>query len=120
MATTGKLSEGKASFESAIEHQRRAVQLARSDSDSIANCSASIRSTWLTSTSSSAPTNRLRIAIEIPKSFPESRRAEGCFDAARILARLVSKLNTDEKIGQAECLVPLGVISAAPLFFSAK
>ena len=43
-----------------------------------------------------------RLALEIPKSVPASSRVEGCFDAARILARTVTKLSNDDKIAQAE------------------
>ena len=41
-------------------------------------------------------------ALEIPRSVPASARAEGCFDAARILARVVTKLSADEKLPQTE------------------
>ncbi len=43
-----------------------------------------------------------RIALEIPKTVPASRRAEGCLDAARVLARVVTRASGDEKLSQEE------------------
>ncbi len=103
LALMGKLSEGKSSLESAIEHQRLAVKLAKNSSDpyrqllgahQIDQADLSIKL--------SAYEQAARVALEIPKSVPASNRVEGCFDAARILARTVTKLSNDEKIAQAE------------------
>jgi eukaryotic-like serine/threonine-protein kinase len=102
-ALTGKLSEGRASLESAIKHQQQAVKLARGGSDpyrqllgahhiDLADLNIKL----------GAYEQAARIALEIPKSVPASGRVEGCFNAARILARTLNKLTADEKIAQAE------------------
>ncbi len=40
--------------------------------------------------------------LEIPTIVPSNQRGEGCFDAARILARLVKQVGGDQKISPAE------------------
>ncbi len=59
LAQSGKLSEGKTSLESAIDHQRQAVKLARSAPMLTANCWAPTRSIWPTCTSRLEHTSRL-------------------------------------------------------------
>jgi eukaryotic-like serine/threonine-protein kinase len=103
LAQTGKLSEGKTALESAIDHQRQAVKLARSASDPYRQLLGAHQIDLAdVHLKLGAYEQAARIALEIPRSVPASSRAEGCFDAARILARLVTKLSADEKLAQAE------------------
>ncbi len=103
LAQAGKLSEGKMSLESAIEHQRQAVKLAKGGSDPLRQLLGAHQLDLADlNIKLGAYEQAARIALEIPKSVPSSSRVEGCFNAARILARLVAKLNTDEKIALAE------------------
>ncbi len=103
LALLGKLSEGKASMESAIEHQRQAVKLARSNSDPYRQLLSGQQVELADlNIKLGAYEQAARIALEIPKSVPVLNRVDGCFDAARILARTVTKLSADTKIAQAE------------------
>ena len=103
LAQSGKLSEGKASLENAIDHQQQAVKLARGNSDPYRQYLGAHQFDLAdVQLKLGAYEHAARIAIEIPKSVPASGRTEGCFDAARILARLLTKLSADEKLVQAE------------------
>lgn len=42
------------------------------------------------------------MALEAPKAVPSATRPEACYDAARLLARLVIQASADEKLHQAE------------------
>ena len=103
LAQAGKLSEGKVSLESAIEHQRQAVKLGRGGSDPLRQLLGAHQLDLADlNIKLGAYEQAARIALEIPKSVPSSSRIEGCFNAARMLARLVVKLSADEKIALAE------------------
>ena len=58
-------------------------------------------SNWPTSISSSEPIKTPPRALELPNVMPASTRDQGCLDAARILARLIAKASSDDKL-QAE------------------
>lgn len=103
LAQTGKTAEGRAALESAVEHQRKAVVLGKSENDSYRRLlGAHLIDLADVNLKLSAYDQAARIALEIPKTVPSASRAEGCLDAARILARLVTRVSTDEKIAQAE------------------
>jgi hypothetical protein len=43
-----------------------------------------------------------RLALDVPKTVPVSKRAQACLDSARILARLVTQVGGDRKLGQTD------------------
>ena len=43
-----------------------------------------------------------KFALDVPRTVPGSKRAEACYDAARILARLVTAAGNDGKLAQAD------------------
>jgi eukaryotic-like serine/threonine-protein kinase len=100
----GKVVEGRAALENAVEHQRQAVELTKSGSDPyrqrLGAHELELADVYL---KLGAYDQTVRIALEIPKSVPNSNRAEGCLDAARIMARLVTRINGDDKLAQDEC-----------------
>ena len=65
-------------------------------------CWAAICSSLLELTSTLVLIKRLLRCLEIPNAVPSSKRAEGCFDAARLLARLVSQVGADAKLANAD------------------
>ena len=83
--------------------QRQAVELSKSESDPYRQLLGAhqldLADVYL---KLSAYEQAARIALEIPTTVPNSSRAEGCLDAARLLARLVTRLSADQKIAQAK------------------
>ena len=43
-----------------------------------------------------------RLALEVPRSVPLSSRAPACYDAAQVLARLVTQVGADPKLASAD------------------
>ena len=41
-----------------------------------------------------------RLALEMPKTVPPGRRSQACYDAARVLARVVAQAGSDDKLHQ--------------------
>ena len=42
------------------------------------------------------------LALELPNVVPSTSRDQACFDAARVLARLVTRVNADPKLADAQ------------------
>ena len=99
---TGKTAEAKAALVAAVEHQRQGVKLS--------NNAAPYRIALAEHLIALADMNRklgaydeaARLALEVPRTVPTSSRAQACFDAARVLARLVAQVGGDLKVPQAE------------------
>ena len=41
-------------------------------------------------------------ALEVPNAVPNSAHGQGCLDAARVLARLVTRVDADQKLPQGD------------------
>ena len=102
-AQTGKTGEGRTALESAIEHQQKAAELAKRENDPYRQLlGAHLLDLADVNLKLNAYDRAAKVALEIPKTVPASNRAEGCLDAARVLARLVNRASTDEKLSQEE------------------
>ena len=103
LAQTGKPALGRAALESAVEHQRQAVKLGKSQNDPYRQLLGAHQLDLADVNLKLGDYDQAaRVALEIPKTVPSSNRALGCLDAARILARLVTSVSTDLKLAQAE------------------
>jgi hypothetical protein len=92
----------KSALASAVEHQRQAVRLSKNGPSyrellashlaDLANINLKLGEYKEAGTA----------ALEIPNAVPASSRAQGCLDAARSLARLLSQATVDPKLTQDE------------------
>ncbi len=96
----GKTVLGKAALESALEHQRIALQVSKNRSDYRELVGSHLVDLAGMNLKLGNYETAANTALEIPKSVPSASRAEGCFEAARILARVVNKAGTDDKLTQ--------------------
>ena len=99
---SGKLADAKNALISAIDHQRRALKLSRNRSDVRALLGSHLLDLAQMNLKAGAYKEAAITALELPSVVPPSKRDEGCLNAARVLARLVTQVNADSKIGQAE------------------
>jgi eukaryotic-like serine/threonine-protein kinase len=98
----GKPAEAKTALTAAVERQRLAMRLGRNP--------ASCRLALASHLAALADVNRklgaydeaLRLALEVPKTVPLSGRAAACYEAARVLARLVTQVGSDPKVAVAD------------------
>jgi serine/threonine protein kinase/Flp pilus assembly protein TadD len=98
----GKLAEAKTALAAAVERQRLAMRLGKNP--------ASCRLALASHLANLADVNRklggydesLRLALEVPKTVPLSSRAPACYEAAQILARLVTQVGADPKVSIAD------------------
>ncbi len=89
---TGKPADAKTALAAAVEHQREAMKLGKNP--------ASCRLALASHLTELADVNRklgeydeaARLALEVPKVVPLSSRAPACYDAAQVLARLVTQI----------------------------
>ena len=99
---SGKPDEGKFALESAIDHQRQAVQLSKNGPSIRELLGGHLIELAAIDLKLGLYEQAARIALDVPKTVPSSNRAQGCFDAAQILARLVTRVGGDGKLAQAE------------------
>jgi serine/threonine protein kinase/tetratricopeptide (TPR) repeat protein len=99
---SGKLNESKTALEQALDHQRQAVRLSKNGpmyrellGDHMLKLSQIELKLGLYDEAA-------RQVLDVPKTVPTSGRAQACFDAARVLARLVTQVGGDIKLGQAD------------------
>jgi serine/threonine protein kinase len=99
---TGKTPEGKLALETAVEHQRTAVKLSKNSPACRELLGSHLADLADVNLKLGAYEQSARVALDIPKAVSSTGRADGCFTAARILARLVTKVSGDVKLTQAE------------------
>jgi eukaryotic-like serine/threonine-protein kinase len=99
---TGKTTDGKLALESAVEHQRVAVKLSKNSPTCRELLGSHLAELADVNLKLGAYEQAGNVAIEIPKAVSSTGRADGCFTAARILARLVIRVTSDAKLTQAE------------------
>jgi len=98
----GKTGESKITLASAIEHQRQAVQLSKNGPAYRELLGGHLLDLARIDLKLGLYDDAARIALDLPKTVPSANRAQGCLDAARILARLVSRVGGDGKLASAE------------------
>ena len=99
---SGKPAEARTTLLAAVEQQREAMRLGKNP--------ASCRLALASHLAELADVNRKlgaydeasRLALEVPKSVPLSSRGPACFNAAEVLARLVTQVGADSKLAQAD------------------
>jgi eukaryotic-like serine/threonine-protein kinase len=98
----GKPADARTVLANAINHQRSAMRLSKNGyayrllvgehQIELAKLNLKLR----------AYDEGAQLALEVPRTVPSSKRAEGCFDAARTLARLVTLASSDDKLAAAD------------------
>ena len=102
MAQMGKIAEAKIALASAVDHQRRAMKLSRNRSDVRELLGSHLLELAQINLKLGAYKEAAATALELPNAVPASARDQGCFDAARILARLVTQVGADGKLAPDE------------------
>jgi tetratricopeptide (TPR) repeat protein len=99
---TDKPADAKAALTSAIEHQRQAVRLSRN----APGCTLALAEHLIDLADINCILGSYddagKLALEVPKTVPLTSRAQGCYDAARVLARLVKQASTDDRLTHPE------------------
>jgi serine/threonine protein kinase len=98
----GKAAEAKTSLLSAVDHQRQAMQLSKNGPAYRELLSGHLLDLARVDVQLGVYDEAGRFALDVPKVAPNSNRAQACFDAAKILARLVGQAGTDVKVAQAD------------------
>lgn len=100
--STGKTPEAKTVLKSAVEHQRAAIQLSKNGAAYRELLGDHLIDLAKIDLELGDYDEASRLALDVPKTVPGSKRAQACFDSARILARLVTQVAGDGKVGQAD------------------
>ena len=98
MAQTGKIIEAKTTLAIAVDHQRKAMKLSRNRGDVRELLGSHLLELAQINLKLGAYKQAAANALELPGTVPASARDQGCFDAARILARLATQVGTDGKL----------------------
>jgi tetratricopeptide (TPR) repeat protein len=96
----GKLPEARTALARATEQVRQSLKLSK-DQDEIRSALGG----YLVALANidlklGAYDEAARSALELPKTVPSPGRGQACFDAARILARLINGVGSDVKLAQ--------------------
>jgi tetratricopeptide (TPR) repeat protein len=102
LAETGKLPEAKTTLQRAVAQQTRAVELGKNRVDTRALLGKHLLALADISLNLGAYPDAADNALKVPQAVPEADRGQACFDAAKILARLVIQAGADEKLAQAD------------------
>ncbi len=95
---SGRPADAKTALTTAVEQQRQAMRLGKNP----ASCRLALASHY----TELADVNRklgaydeaASLALEVPRTVPLSSRAPACYDAAQVLARLVTQISSDPKL----------------------
>ncbi len=98
---TSKLDDARSALASALTHQRQALKLSRNRSDVRTLLGSEILELAQINLKTGAYKEAAVLALELPNVVPSSSRDQACFDAARVLARLVTQANADPKLAEA-------------------
>jgi tetratricopeptide (TPR) repeat protein len=99
---TGATDKARSAMAGAVEHQRQAMKLARNRSEVRTLLGSHLLELAQLNLKAGAYNEAATNALEIPNVVPTAVRDVGCFDAARILARLVTRVAADTKLAAAE------------------
>ncbi len=99
---TGKTTESKLALENAAEHQRAAIKLSKNSPSCRQLLGSHLADLADVDLKLGAYEQAGSVALDIPKAASSTDRAESCFTAARILARLVIQVTSDAKLTQIE------------------
>jgi serine/threonine protein kinase len=96
----GKPAEAKIALGGAIEHQRLAVRLSKNAPACRRALAGHLIDLAEVHRKLGSYEEAARLALEVPTSVPMANRAQACYDAAQVLARLVAQLGVDAKLSQ--------------------
>ncbi|MFI5454747.1 MAG: protein kinase [Isosphaerales bacterium] len=99
---TSKPADARAALTAAVEHQRHAVKLSKNASVCALALADHLIDLAEVNRKLGAYEEAARLALEVPKTVPPASGPQACFDAARVLARLVAQAGADGKLHQAE------------------
>jgi tetratricopeptide (TPR) repeat protein len=94
----GKTADAQSALASAVDHQRQALKLSRNRSDVRTLLASHLLELAQIDLKVGAYQEAAATALEVSSIVPPSARAQGCFDAARILARLITQAAADGKV----------------------
>ena len=100
--SSGKPDEAKRALKSALDHQRKAVELGQNGAVYRERLGSHLLELGWIDLKLGANDEAAKIALDLPKTVPSSGRPQACFDAARVLARLVSSQGADARRDRAE------------------
>jgi tetratricopeptide (TPR) repeat protein len=92
----------KAALENAVGHQRQAVRLSKNGTSYRELLGSHLIELANLNLKLGAYKEAAANALEVPNAVPASNRAQGCLDAARSLARLISQAAADHKLARNE------------------
>jgi tetratricopeptide (TPR) repeat protein len=98
LAQSNDLVEAKTVLTSAVEHQRKALQLSKNAAAYRAFLGGHLVELAEVNLKLDAYEEAARIALDLPKTVPSANRAKACFNAAQVLARLISRAGADAKL----------------------
>ena len=99
---TDKPADARAALANAVEHQRQAVQLSNNAPVCRQALADHLFALAEVHCQLGAYDESAKVALEVLKAVPPANRAQGCYDAARLLARVVAKAGTDDKVHEAD------------------
>jgi serine/threonine-protein kinase len=102
LARSDKPAEAKTALVRAVAHQRQAVRLSKNRDNERRMLGGHLLELAKINLELGAYQEAAGDALELPNTIPASDRGQACLDAARILARLVTKAGRDGKLAQLE------------------
>ena len=91
MNLTDETADARAALTAAVEHQRQAVQLSRSAPVCTLALAQYLTDLADTNRKLGAYDDAAKVAIEVPKVVAVASRPQACYDAAKVLARVVNQ-----------------------------
>src|SRR5439155_2480325 len=99
---SGQTTEAKTALESAVAHQRQAVRLSKNASACRLALAGHLIDLAEIHRKLGAYDAAARLALDVPKTVPLASRAQSCYKAAQVLARLVAQIGADDKLASKE------------------
>src|SRR5262249_32866115 len=99
---SSELILAKAALENAVTHQRQAIRLSKKGPSYRELLGGHLIELAKVNLKLGAYKEAAARMLEVPNAVPASSRAQGCFDAARLLARLVSQAAADRRLASNE------------------
>ncbi len=98
LAQSGQPTQAKAVLQRAVAQQTRAVELGKNRGDTRTLLGSHLNALVEVNLNLGAFQEAADTAFKMPQVVPDAARGQAYFDAARILARLVTRASTDEKL----------------------
>ncbi len=102
MNLTNRPADAKAALTAAVEHERQAVRLSRNAPVCSLKLAEYLVALAEVDRKLNAYDDAAKLALEVPKTVPVAGRPQACYDAARVLARIVEQASADNRLSAAE------------------